>query len=66
MQVTVQALNVYIRGTRDYVQGSQILARTAELVGADDSTLLASAKFTQITEREVLAVFDDADGGECA
>jgi len=62
--VTVQPLNVYIRGTRDYVQGSQILARTAELVGADGSALLASAKFTQITERGVLAVFDDADAGD--
>lgn len=63
MSVSIQPLNVYIRGTRDYVQGSQILGRTAELVGTDDSALLVSAKFTQITERGVLAVFDDADVG---
>ena len=61
--MTVHPLNVYIRGTRDYVQGSQILGRTAELLAADSSAQLVSAKFTQITERGVRAVFDDADAG---
>lgn len=62
--MTVHPLNVYIRGTRDYVQGSQILGRTAELLAADSSAQLVSAKFTQITERGVLAVFDAAEAGD--
>ena len=33
--MTVYTLDVGLRGTRDYIQGSQILARTGELVAAE-------------------------------
>ncbi len=57
------ALDVGLRGTRNYVQGSQILARTAEIV-APTATLL-TAKFTRITEQGVIAAIDgDAADGE--
>jgi hypothetical protein len=59
-----QTLNVFIRGTRDYVQGSQILGRTAELVGNEPPAVLVSAKFTKITERGVVAVFDGEAPGD--
>jgi len=67
--MTVHTLDVGLRGTRDYIQGSQILARTGELVVAEagEPVLLLSATFTQITERGVrvaLAEDDVADGSE--
>jgi len=58
-------LEVGLRGTRDYVQGSQILARTAEIVAADHpDAVLVSAKFTRITRQGVVAAFgaDAAEG----
>jgi hypothetical protein len=58
-------LEVGLRGTRDYVQGSQILARTAEIVAADHpDAVLVTAKFTRITRQGVVAAFgeDAADG----
>jgi len=65
--MTVHTLDVGLRGTRDYIQGSQILARTGELVQAESATpvVLVSAKFTQITEQGVRVAFDaaDADAG---
>ncbi|MGI9186026.1 MAG: hypothetical protein ACR2J9_00660 [Gaiellales bacterium] len=61
--MTVHTLDVGLRGTRDYIQGSQILSRTGELVQADAATpvLLLSAKFTQITEQGVRVALDAAD-----
>ena len=61
--MTVETLAVGLRGTRSYVQGSQILARTAELIAAEaaEPALLVSAKFTKITDRGVLVAFDAAD-----
>ena len=61
-------LEVGLRGTRNYVQGSQILARTAEIVAADHpDAVLASAKFTRITLLGVELVLGEGDapsGGE--
>ena len=61
-------LEVGLRGTRDYVQGSQILARTAEIVARDHpDAALVSAKFTRITLRGVelvLGAGDAPSGGE--
>jgi len=56
--VPTHLLDVGLRGTRDYVQGSQILARTAELVEVADPapSLLVSAKFTRITDLGVRVV----------
>ncbi|MEI6689867.1 MAG: hypothetical protein WCN97_10995 [Thermoleophilia bacterium] len=67
--MTVHTIDVGLRGTRDYIQGSQILARTSELVQGESATpvLLVSAKFTQITEQGVrvaLAATDRDDGNE--
>lgn len=61
--MTVETLAVGLRGTRSYVQGSQILARTAELIAAEaaEPALLVSAKFTKITDRGVLVALDAAD-----
>ena len=61
--MTVHTLDVGLRGTRDYIQGSQILARTGELVQAASATpvTLISAKFTQITELGVRVALDEAD-----
>ena len=61
--MTVHTLDVGLRGTRDYIQGSQILSRTGELVQAasDAPVLLVSAKFTQITELGVRVALDAAD-----
>lgn len=61
--MTVHTLDVGLRGTRDYIQGSQILARTGELVQAksDAPVELISAKFTQITEQLVRVALDAAD-----
>lgn len=65
--MTVHTLDVGLRGTRDYIQGSQILARTGELVqaAADAPVELISAKFTQITEQGVRVALDadDVDDG---
>ncbi len=61
-------LEVGLRGTRNYVQGSQILARTAEIVARDHpGAVLASAKFTRITLLGVELVLGEGDapsGGE--
>ena len=64
--MTVHTLDVGLRGTRDYIQGSQILARTGELVQAEADTpvLLISAKFTQITEQGVRVALDAADSDD--
>ncbi len=61
--MTVHTLDVGLRGTRDYIQGSQILSRTGELVQAESDVpvLLISAKFTQITEQLVRVALDPAD-----
>lgn len=61
--MTAHTLDVGLRGTRDYIQGSQILSRTGELVQAasDAPVLLVSAKFTQITELGVRVALDAAD-----
>lgn len=61
--MTVHTLDVGLRGTRDYIQGSQILSRTGELVQGESAepVVLLSAKFTQITEQGVRAALDPAD-----
>ncbi|MGI9117754.1 MAG: hypothetical protein ACR2JV_09005, partial [Gaiellales bacterium] len=61
--MAVHTLDVGLRGTRDYIQGSQILSRTGELVEAeaDGPVHLLTAKFTRITEQGVQAAFDEAD-----
>lgn len=66
--MTVHTLDVGLRGTRDYIQGSQILSRTSELLAAeaDAPIALVSAKFTRITEQgvQVALAADDAVAGE--
>ena len=64
--MAVHTLDVGLRGTRDYVQGSQILARTGELVAAaeDGAVVLLSAKFTRITEQGVRVALDQADDAD--
>jgi hypothetical protein len=64
--MTVHTLDVGLRGTRDYIQGSQILSRTGELVQGESATpvLLVSAKFTQITEQGVRVALDPADSDD--
>jgi hypothetical protein len=53
-------LTVGLRGSRDYVQGSQILARTAELVATENpEATIVAAKFTRITDHGVCVTFDD-------
>ena len=61
--MAVHTLDVGLRGTRDYIQGSQILARTGELLVAEATgpVVLLSAKFTRITERGVRVALDEAD-----
>ncbi len=61
--MAIETLTVALRGTRDYVQGSQILARTAELIAAasDTPATLVTAKFTQITDRGVIVALADTD-----
>jgi len=52
-----QKLNVFLRGSRSYVQGSQILGRTADWLfeaGLDDA-ILVDAKFSQITSHPIIA-----------
>lgn len=63
MPMQTHALDVYLRGTRNYVQGSQILGRTSDwLSELDEGALhLVSAKFSRITERGVIAVLDASD-----
>lgn len=61
--MALHRLPVALRGTRDYVQGSQILARTAELVTAESSgASLQMAKFTRITDAGVEVALDDGEG----
>lgn len=61
--MALHSLPVALRGTRDYVQGSQILARTAELVAIDTpGASLQTAKFTRITDRGVEAAIGDGEG----
>lgn len=58
-------LDVGLRGTRNYVQGSQILARTAEIVAAEHpQAVLTSAKFTRITLKGVRLTFGDGDAAD--
>lgn len=66
--MAVHTLDVGLRGTRDYIQGSQILARTGELVEAeaDGPVVLVSAKFTRITERGVRVALDEGDADDGA
>ena len=46
-------LGVFLNGSRTYVQGTQILARSAEAVFEDGSGLLRQATFHSITDRLV-------------
>ena len=64
--MTVHTLDVGLRGTRDYIQGSQILARTGELVAAEsvEPVALLTAKFTRITEQGVRVALDEDDAAE--
>lgn len=61
-------LEVGLRGTRNYVQGSQILARTAEIVAREHpGAVLVTAKFTRITLLGVELVLGEGEapsGGE--
>jgi hypothetical protein len=61
--MAVHVLDVGLRGTRDYVQGSQILARTGELLAAeaDAPIALVAAKFTRITDQGVAVALADGD-----
>ncbi|MFM7694456.1 MAG: hypothetical protein ACKO7U_09195, partial [Actinomycetota bacterium] len=55
-------LEVGLRGTRNYVQGSQILARTAEIIARDHpDAALVTAKFTRITLRGVELVVGEGE-----
>lgn len=47
-------LRAFLRGKRNYIQGTQLISRCAELFD-DPSTLLFDAVFTEITEKEVIA-----------
>ncbi|MCB9992213.1 MAG: hypothetical protein H6873_01000 [Hyphomicrobiaceae bacterium] len=49
-----QKLGTFLRGTRDYVQGTQLLARTAALV-LDQTARLEQAAFSHITDHDALA-----------
>lgn len=61
--MALHSLPVALRGTRDYVQGSQILARTAEIIAVHSSgASLQTAKFTRITDRGVEVAIGDGDG----
>lgn len=64
--MTVHTLDVGLRGTRDYIQGSQILSRTGELLQAEavGPVELLTAKFTQITEQGVRVALGDDDDVE--
>lgn len=64
MNNTQSPLSVFLRGQRTYVQGSQILGRTGDWLaqlGFSDATL-QSAKFTSVTNRNVLARIGDSAG----
>jgi len=52
MSNTVVPLDVFLRGTRDYVQGTQLIVRAAEALTGDD-WLFDRAVFSQITDRKV-------------
>ena len=64
--MAVHTLDVGLRGTRDYVQGSQILARTGELLAAeaDGEIVLVAAKFTRITDQGVRVALADGDADD--
>lgn len=47
-------LRAFLRGDRNYIQGTQLIARCAELFD-DPSAFLFDAAFTEITEKEVIA-----------
>ena len=61
--MAVHTLDVGLRGTRDYIQGSQILSRTGELLQAEATgpIELVNAKFTQITQQGVRVALDADD-----
>jgi hypothetical protein len=60
--MALHSLPVALRGTRDYVQGSQILARTAEVIAeGTPSATLQTAKFTRITDRGVEVAIGDGE-----
>lgn len=55
-----EQLDVFIRGSRDYVQASQVLSRSIELLGRETdvgSPTLISAKFENITKNKILLCF---------
>lgn len=57
-------LSVYLRGSRNYIQGSQILGRTAEWLAnerVDPSLVLVAAKFSRITAQGVVATLASND-----
>lgn len=47
-------LDVFLRGARDYVQGTQIIARVADAIG-DERAVLSRAAFSSITRRKIMA-----------
>ena len=61
--MAVHTLDVGLRGTRDYIQGSQILSRTGELLQGEATgpIELVTAKFTQITQQGVRVALDADD-----
>lgn len=56
-------LDVFLRGDRDYVQGTQIVSRVAELLG-DGEWILDAAQFTRLSTRMLLA--DDSSAAAMA
>lgn len=51
-------LNTFLRTERDYVQGTQLIARTAELI-AVEGLQFVSASFYKITDRQIAVEFSE-------
>ncbi len=54
-------LDVCLRGTRSYIQGSQMLAKAAEWLVSEGfgAAVLTSAKFSKLTNRKVMLQLDN-------
>jgi hypothetical protein len=52
-------LSVFLKGERDYVQGTQIISRLSEVLPSEEQFFLESASFNKITNKYIFFVDND-------
>lgn len=56
LDIKKNKLNVFLKGERDYIQGTQIISRLSEVLPSTEKFLLESASFNKITNKSIFFV----------